>query len=305
MARYLGLDLGGTNIKSVVVDTSDGATPEVVASDSVATLAAGGPTHVVERIVEAGREALKTHGPVDGAGLGAPGLFDADTGIVRLFPNLPGPWPGHPLSVPVSEGLGMPVRLINDARAFTVAEGLAGAGRGAHTLVCLTLGTGVGGGVMIGGRLHLGAWGVAGEIGHQIVLADGPLCGCGNRGCAEALTKAEALARLGGRATAEEVYAGAGAGDERCLEAVQTVAGYLGIALANVVAVLGPDRIVIGGGISTAGELLLGPIRTALRARVTLVPRDEVEVVPAALGSYAGAIGAALSCLATPSRETS
>lgn|GEM_PF-7124528 len=111
------------------------------------------------------------------------------------------------------------------------------------------------------------------------MLADGPLCGCGNRGCAEALTKAEALARLGGRATAEEVYAGAGAGDERCLEAVQTVAGYLGIALANVVAVLGPDRIVIGGGISTAGELLLGPIRTALRARVTLVPGDEIEVV--------------------------
>lgn len=295
MARYLGLDLGGTNIKSVLLE--DGVEPEVVASSTAPTFADLGPAAVIDRIIELGREAIREHGPVEGVGLGVPGLFDRDAGKVLLFPNLPGPWRGHPLRDPVSEGLRLPVAMVNDARAFTLAEGLMGAGRGCRTLVCVTLGTGVGGGVMVGGKLHLGAWGVAGEIGHQTVLPDGPLCGCGNQGCAEALTKADALATLAGRTTAEEVYIAARAGDESCRDAVATVAGYLGIALANTVTVLGPDRIVVGGGIVAAGELVLGPVREAVRARVTLVPTDEIEVVHAELGSSAGAIGAALTAV--------
>jgi glucokinase len=304
VARYLGLDLGGTNIKAVILDDS-GPVPRVIESSSRPTMADGGPDVVVERIVGAGRAMLDEFGPVRGAGLGVPGLFDRAAGTAVLFPNLPGPWPGHSLRDPVARGLELPTTLINDARSFTLAEGTVGAGRGSRTLVCVTLGTGVGGGIMIDGELHLGAWGVAGEIGHQTVVPNGPLCGCGNRGCAEALTKADVLARLAGRPTAEDVYSGASAGDERCRSAVATVAGYLGIAMANTVTVLGPDRIVVGGGIVAAGEQVLGPIRQAVRNRVTLVPTDEVQVVAAALGSGAGAIGAALAAskLQVPTRS--
>ena len=148
---------------------------------------------------------------------------------------------------------------------------------------------------MFGGVLYTGPLGVAGEIAHQTVLPDGPTCGCGNRGCAEALAKADAIAARAGRATVEEVYAGVKAGDTACIEAVEFAAYYLGIALANAVVVLGPDRIVVGGGITQAGDLVLDPIRKAVRTRVTLVPTDAIEVVAAALGSTAGAVGAALA----------
>ncbi len=184
--------------------------------------------------------------------------------------------------------------MINDARAFTLAEGTLGAGAGCGTLVCITLGTGIGGGVMIDGKLHLGAFGVAGEIAHQTVLPDGPLCGCGNHGCIEALARSDVLAEAAGKATVEEVYAGVAEGDERSIGTVRAAAGWLGIGLANVVAVFGPERIVVGGGIAAAGELVLGPIRDAVRQRVTLVPTDQIDVVAASLGSAAGAIGAAL-----------
>ncbi|HXF56711.1 MAG TPA: ROK family protein [Actinomycetota bacterium] len=292
--RFLGLDLGGTNVKTVVLESGEGGYREV-ASATAPTLAQRGPEAVVARLVELGREAVKTHGPVARAGLGVPGLFDPATGRAVLIPNLPGPWPGQPLREPLAAGLGVPVTLVNDARAFTLAEARMGAGRGCRTLVGVTLGTGVGGGLVVDGRLHLGAWGVAGELGHQTVLPDGPRCGCGNRGCVEALAKGEALAALAGRPTPEDVFAGVREGDRRCREAVATVAGYLGIALANLVTVLGPERIVVGGGIATAGELILGPIREAIRRRLSLVPPDEVVVVGAALGPTAGAIGAALA----------
>jgi glucokinase len=294
--RYLGLDLGGTNIKSVVLEVSkDGEGPVIIASDSAPTEAERGPAAVVDRLIAVGRALISSYGPISAVGIGVPGLFDRTNGTILLFPNLPGPWEGHPFRAPIADALGLPVAIINDARAFTLAEGTIGAGRGAHTLVCLTLGTGVGGGVMIGGRLHLGAWGVAGEIGHQTVLPEGPICGCGNRGCAEPLTQAAALAALAGKATAEEVYVAAAAGEKRSIDAIRTVAGYLGIAIANTVAMLGPDRIVIGGGIIAAGDVVLDPIRAAIRERVTLVPTNEIQVVAAALGSIAGAVGAALA----------
>ena len=292
--RLVGLDLGGTNVKTVVLEETEGE-PRVVATSTAPARAEGGPDAVVDRLIELGRAALADHGPIDAVGVGVPGLFDRGTGVIELFPNLLGPWPGHPFRDPVAAGLGMPVTLINDARAFTLAEGRLGAGRGCRLLACVTLGTGVGGGILIDGRVELGEWGRAGEIGHQTVLPDGPLCGCGNRGCVEPLAQADALAELAERATAEEVYRGVRDGDERCISAVETVAGYLGIALANVVTVVGPRRIVIGGGISAAGELVVAPIRDAVRRRVTLVPPEDIEVTAAELGPAAGAIGAALA----------
>lgn len=295
--RCIGLDLGGTNIKAVLLEGTAGAPATVLQTTSAPTDAQEGPAAVAERLVGVARSLGGAGAGVGVVGIGAPGLFDAATGEVRLFPNLPGPWRGFGLSAAVARGLGRPVSLVNDARAFTLAEARLGAGRGCRTMVGVTLGTGVGGGVVLDGRLHLGAWGIAGEIGHQTVLPDGPLCGCGNRGCAEALTQAAALCRLAGQATAEDVYAAARAGDARARSAVATVSGYLGIAIGNVVAVLGPERVVVGGGIATAGELVFAPLRAAVRARAHLMPAEEVAVVPAALGTAAGAIGAALAAL--------
>lgn len=293
--RHLGLDLGGTNIKLAVLESGRaGDAPRVVCTQSAPTWAEDGPAAVVSRVAALGRAAMSEHGPVDTVGVGLPGLFDPRTGVVLLFPNLPGPWPGHPVAGPLSEALGRPVTLINDVRAFTLAEGRLGAARGCRDVVCLALGTGVGGGVIVDGRLHLGMDGAAGEIGHQTVIADGPRCGCGNRGCVEAVASAAALAALGGRATAEEVCAAARDGDPRAGAAVATVGGYLGIAVANAVVLLTPERVVIGGGIAGAGEVLLEPIRAEVRSRVTLVPADRVQIVLGELGASAGAIGAAL-----------
>jgi len=293
--RFLGLDLGGTNIKVAVVEIMDDNAPEVVSTDQYATHAERGPNGVTERLIEAGRATIGEIGPVDGAGLGVPGLFETDTGRIILFPNLPGPWRGHSLRDPVADALGVPTALINDARAFVLAEGTVGAGRGRHTVIGLTLGTGIGGGIMIDGRIHLGEFGTGGEVGHQVVVPDGPLCGCGNRGCVEALARSDALTSLAGKPDVETVYRRAADGDEACQTAIDTTATYIGIGLANVVTLLGPSCIVIGGGIVASGEQALGPIREAMRSHVTLAPADQVDVVPAELGNWAGAIGAALA----------
>jgi glucokinase len=296
--RYLGLDLGGTNVKVAVLEIDEEPqSPRLVAASTHATYAERGPQGVVDRLIEVGRSAIAEHGPVEFIGVGVPGIFDPDAGTIVLFPNLPGPWEGHAVRDPIATALEVPVTVINDARAFVLAEGTVGAGRGARTLIGITLGTGIGGGIMIDGRLRLGSFGRGGEIAHQIVLPDGPECGCGNRGCAEALARADVLAEMGGKATVEEVYRGAEEGDERCRRAIHTAAKHLGIALANAVTLLGPERIVVGGGISAAGDVVLDPLRAAVRARVTLVPVDEIDIVVAELGSGAGAIGAALAGL--------
>jgi len=296
--RHLGLDLGGTNIKISVLERAE-ATFRVVSTGLEATGAEGGPEVVTNNLVAAASAALEAE-DISTIGIGVPGLFDRDSGAIELFPNLPGDWAGYPLRSRIENALGRPIWMVNDARAFTLAEGTIGAGAGCRIVVCVTLGTGVGGGIMIDGRLHGGAFGVAGELGHQTIVPDGPLCGCGNRGCVEALTRAEVLASLAGKGSAEEVYASAADGDQRSLAAIRQVADYLGIGLANVVTLLGPDRIIIGGGIADAGDLILEPIRQAVRARVTLVPTESIHVVAASLGTTAGAIGAALAGVLRP-----
>jgi glucokinase len=290
---HLGLDLGGTNIKVATLSgTDDGF--KVLTTDSVETGAADGPEAVVANLVEIGSKITGAQ-PVDTLGLGVPGHFDRDSGQILLFPNLPGDWEGFPLRAQVESGLGIPTWMINDARAFTLAEGILGAGKGCDTLACITLGTGVGGGIMIQGKLHRGAFGVAGEIGHQTIIPDGPPCGCGNRGCVEALARADVLADLAGKATAAEVFEAAKLGEPESTAAIAQVAGTLGIALSNVVTLIGPDRIVVGGGIAEAGDLVLGPIKEAVKSRVTLVPTEKIEIVPAHFGRFAGAVGAALA----------
>jgi glucokinase len=249
---------------------------------------------VVERLAAAGAGLVAAHGPVAAAGVGLPGLFDAAEGRVVFLPNLPAAWTGHPVAGQLAGRLGVPVALCNDARAFTLAESRMGAAAGCATVVCLTLGTGVGGGVVVDGRLRYGPHGRAGELGHQVIQVDGPACGCGNRGCVEAFAAGPALAHLGGQASPEAVFAAAAAGDERAAAAVRTVVERLAVGIANLVTVLWPERVVVGGGVAAAGERLFGPLRAAVAAAAPLVDPGAYEVVPAALGPVAGAIGAAL-----------
>jgi glucokinase len=176
---------------------------------------------------------------------------------------------------------------------LTLAELRLGAGRGARDLVCVALGTGVGGGVVIDGRLHLGS-AHAGEIGHQTVAPDGPRCGCGNRGCLDRMAGAAAIASYAGTATVAEAVSAAQAGDERARQAFRQAAEYVGIAVSNAIVLLWPERVVVGGGVAEAGDLLFEPLREVVAERAQVAPVERIEIVPAALGPAAGAVGAAL-----------
>ncbi len=292
MTAHLGLDLGGTNIKWVVLDHDDSP----VADGSLPTEREGGPEHVLERLALAGKAAIAAAGPIDTAGVGVPGIYDERHGSIRFLTNLPGPWKGHPFAAPLSEALGVPVRLINDARAFTLAESRAGAGKGCSSLIGVTLGTGVGGGIIVDGKLVLGHDGTAGEIGHQVIdiRPEAPRCGCGNTGCLEAFVGAPRLAEAAGTATAADAFAADERGEPRAHAAVEAWIDYLAIGLANLVTVLTPDRIVLGGGVAAASGRIVAPLRERLAAHVHLTDPARVQIVSAALGVRAGAIGAAL-----------
>jgi glucokinase len=292
VSAHLGLDLGGTNIKWVVLDPA--GTP--LADGTLPTEGEGGPAHVIERLALAGRQAIAAGGPISTAGVGVPGIYDEAEGSIRFFTNLPGPWAGHAMAAPLSAALGVPVRLINDARAFTLAEARVGAGQGCAALIGVTLGTGVGGGIVLDGRLVLGFNGTAGEIGHQVIdmRPEAPRCGCGNTGCLEAFVGAPRLAHAAGTATAVEAFAADERGEPRAHAAVEAWIDYLAIGLANLVTVLTPDRIVLGGGVASAAARIIAPLRERLAAHVHLTDPNHVEIVHAALGVRAGAIGAAL-----------
>lgn len=297
VSRHLGLDLGATNLKWAVVE-HDGDAWTCLARDQVATrrqaAAEDVPASVVAQLAEVAAEAIATWGPALSVGIGVPGLYDPATGCTRFLVNVPGKWAGHPVAGPVSEAVGVPAFLINDARAFGLAELRLGAGRGATSMVGLTLGTGVGGVVAVGGQVHQGHDGTAGELGHQTIDPDGPWCGCGNRGCVEAFARADQIAIACGTTTAEEAVRRARDGDERAIGGLADIGRYLGIGIANMIVVLSPDRIVLGGGVAAAGDLLFGPIRAEIARRVRTTAIDEVALVPAELGTWAGAIGAAV-----------
>ncbi|MFL5755023.1 MAG: ROK family protein [Chloroflexota bacterium] len=289
--HHLGIDLGATNIKWVLV--RDGRqTRDVVGRGQERTPRNGGATAVVERLGSLAREAIAATPSIETVGVALPGLFDAATGVARVLVNTPGDWAGTPVGRPIAAAAGVPVALINDGSAFGLAELRLGAGRGAASLVGLTLGTGVGGVVIVDGRLHEGRAGAAGEIGHQTIDLDGPLCGCGNRGCLEAFVGADRIAAACGTATAEEAVLAAQRGDRRACEGLSEIGGYIAVGIRNVVAIVAPDRVVIGGGVAAAGDLLLEPIRAAVRRDAAGLVRED-EIVLGQLGTWAGAIGAA------------
>jgi glucokinase len=293
MRRHLGLDLGGTNIKWAIVE-HDGTAWRETARGQTATHAEQGPRAVVARLAEVGASAVAGDRAIATAGIGVPGLYDPASGCTRMLPNLPGDWNGVPLAAEVGHSLGRPVRVINDARAFGLAELRLGAGRGASTMIGLTLGTGVGGVIAVDGQVVQGHDGTAGEIGHLIMDPDGLPCTCGARGCLEAYARADRITALCGTDTVEEAVALARAGNERARDGLADACRWLGIGVANMVIALTPDRVVIGGGVSAAGELVLEPIRREVRERVLTTDVSRVQIVAAELGTWAGAIGAAV-----------
>jgi glucokinase len=260
----------------------------------VTTPAADGPEAVVGRLAEVGAEAMGRLPGVTSVGIGIPGLYDPAAGTTRFLVNIPGAWAGRPVAGPVGTALALPASLINDARAFGLAELRLGAGRGASSMIGLTLGTGIGGVIAIDGRVHQGHDGTGGELGHQTLEPDGPPCGCGNRGCLEALARADRIAAACGTTTAEAAMEAARAGEPGAVAGLLVIGRYLGIGIANMIVVVNPDVVVIGGGISAAFDLLREPIEAELRARVRTTALDRVRLVPAELGTWAGAIGAAI-----------
>ncbi len=283
--RALGLDLGGTNIKLVVLQ--DG---KVIETGEAPTLSEdGGHEAVLRRMVELGRSV----GAVDTIGIALPGLFDNE-GAALLLPNLYGDWTGAPVRAPLEADFGLPVRLINDGHAFALAESKLGAGRGAANVMCVVCGTGIGGGLVLDGRLHLGPDQRAGEFGHHTVVEDGPACECGNHGCLELYAGARAIAAAAGAPSFGEAVTWARSGDDAALRALARAGELIGLAIANVLIFLAPDRVVVGGGVAEAGTLLFDSLRASVADRARVAPLDRISIAPAELGPRAGAIGAAL-----------
>ncbi|MEA2725072.1 MAG: glucokinase [Gemmatimonadales bacterium] len=312
---FIGIDLGGTKIAAAALDTGTG---ELLGRTVIATEAHEGPPAVLRRLAQVVErvcaEAGLRRSTIGAIGVGVPGVTDIAGGRTIFLPNLPTTWPDIPVAATLSEATGCPVALINDARAFILAEAIWGAGRGAQNVVGLTIGTGIGGGIVVDGQLYLGIDGTAGEIGHQTVDVDGPPCGCGNRGCLESFASGPAITAMGvkavlqgmtteigalveqdlNRITPETIMRAAERGDLVAREILARAGAYLGTGVANLATILSPNRVIIGGGVARLGHWLLDPVRETLRRRCFAVPVERIEVVPAALGNDAGIIGAAV-----------
>lgn len=298
-SRHLGLDLGGTNIKWAVVErASDGQASDAwrtLDQGQVATDLGGGEATIVPQLARLATELRdRSEGLATSVGVAVPGLYIPETGVVTFLTNVPGDWAATPVGGPVSAATGLPTALINDARAFGLAELRFGAGRDADSFIGLTLGTGIGGVIAIGNQVLQGFRGQAGELGHQTIDPDGPWCGCGNRGCVEAYARADQVALVCGTADPREAIERARAGDEWARAGLAEIGRYLGIGIANAITVLTPDLVILGGGWASAAELIIEPIEAEMRRRVITTPVERVEVVLAELGTGAGAVGAAV-----------
>jgi glucokinase len=307
-APTIGIDVGGTKIAAGVVDAS-GA---IVARRQVPT-ASDEPSQILSAMVKVALE-LKAAAPVAAAiGVGAAGLVDFARGVILGAPNLA--YRNVGVRAALEDRLGLPTVVDNDANVAALGEALFGAGRGAGDQIMITVGTGIGGGIVIGGHIYRGAHGLGAELGHMVMDPDGPVCGCGNRGCWEAVASGNALGRLarerieGGAGpellasvggdldaiTGELVGKAAVAGDAFARDVVASIGRLLGIGLASIVNIFDPDVIVVGGGAAAGtGEILLGPAREAMSEHILGTEwRPAVRVVPAALGNDAGIVGAA------------
>jgi glucokinase len=306
-ALAVGVDVGGTKVDGVLVEVDSGEILDRRLAETPATDAEASAQTVVAVAVAlmAGRD------DVAALGVGAAGMVQRD-GVMRFAPNVA--WREFPLKERIQAGVDVPVLVDNDANMAAWGEFRFGAGRGSTDMLLVTVGTGIGGGIVSEGKLFRGAYGFGGEIGHFIVEPGGPLCGCGNRGCWEQVASGRALDRLGREAALEHpesmlselahgdaskvtgvlVTAAAQKGDPIAIEIMSEVGGRLGEGIGGLVNILDPDVVVVGGGVIAAGELLLQPARRAFIESVQAPEhRPEVPVVAAAMGNDAGAVGAA------------
>jgi glucokinase len=306
-----GVDLGGTNVRCCVA-RADGA---ILAQIRTSTPADSGPAAVVERIAADVRQVAARAGVevarLVGVGVGAPGPLDMHSGVVFSPPNLAG-WHDVPLAAMLRAALDIPAHVGNDANLAAVGERTFGAGRGIDNLVYMTVSTGIGGGVIIAGRLFVGSSGTAAEIGHMTVDLHGPRCKCGNIGCLEAIAAGPAIAMAGRQAagtpagsrllalaggdaagvTTSLVVQAAQEGDAAALAVFNRAAEAIGAGCVNLVNLFNPRRIIIGGGVSQAGDLLFGPVRRVVGELALPSPRDACTIVPAGLGDDCGLYGA-------------
>jgi glucokinase len=320
--RYvLGVDLGGTKI-SVGAMTVDGKSR--YALDTKPTLAADGADAVVERIVamigttiaQTMKETGAAREDFLGVGIGSPGPLDRKRGLVITTPNLG--WQDFPLRDRVAEGSGLRATLDNDANCATLGEWWIGAARGAQNVVGITIGTGIGGGLILNGKLYHGASDAAGEIGHTTIDSTGRRCNCGNYGCLEAYASGPAIANRAREAlvltpdsivvemaggnpaniTAQMVYDASAKGDELARDVVRETARFIGTGVANLLNIFNPEVVVLAGGVAQAGEDLFGPVRAEVRRRAFKPNVEACRIVPGTLDGAAGVVGAVATYLA-------
>ncbi len=315
-ALALGIDLGGTKILTAVANTAG----EMLSRDHSITPAREGQRAVIQSILESVSRALdQAHivtADLAAIGVGAPGLSNPETGILFTSPNLPG-WKDVPLRDIMEKELGKRAFLINDANAAAVGELYFGAGRGARNFIYITISTGIGGGIIIDGKIYTGSTGTAGELGHMTINDEGPPCNCGNRGCWETLASGTALARDArhrieegsktsildyadgdtAKVTAEVIHKAAQGGDNLARELITGTGYYIGVGLANLINIFNPEIIVIGGGLSNIGDMLLEPAFNEARKRAFTSAYQAVRFARAGLGRNSGALGAAAFAL--------
>jgi glucokinase len=311
----VGVDIGGTKVAAGLVDDTGRVFSRTRRDTPDRSTRPGDVEHViVDAVEELLAEARRAEREVLGIGIGAAGFVSADGSTVVFAPHLA--WRDEPIRDRLTERLRLPVVVDNDANTAARAEYRFGAGRGEGRLLMVTLGTGIGGAIVLDGRVERGRWGLAGEFGHMQVVPEGERCECGNRGCWEQYSSGRALKRearemiLTGSPYAAElaalcngdpariegihVTAAARAGDQAALDLITDVGRWLGVGLANLAAALDPGTIVVGGGVSQAGDLLLTPAREAFARHLTgRGHRPVAQILPAALGPEAGFIGAA------------
>jgi glucokinase len=311
----VGVDLGGTNIVVGVLPTEGG---EVRALRVLPTDSHRGPKFVVDRIVEmvevAIADVLRTEGGTRedfaGVGIGSPGPLDRKAGVVINTPNLG--WRNFPLRDLIANAVGLPSVLDNDANCATYGEWWLGAGQKVDTLVGFTLGTGIGGGIVLNGKIYHGCSDVAGEIGHMTIDSTGRKCKCGNYGCVEAYASGPAIALRAvegieagvetvlvdlvdgklDQITAATVYEAVVQGDPYATEVMKDTAKFLGAAVANIINILNPEMVVIAGGVTRAGDHLFTPLRAEVRRRAFRAAEERCRIVPGELPGTAGVVGA-------------
>ena len=312
MVKRIGIDVGGTNVKIALVD-GDG---KIIYSNSVPTYAQMGYEYTVNNIKQAIKDLMKETNTeakdIQGIGFDFPGQVDCKTGVVKLAPNIPG-WVNVPIAQMIEDEFHIPTRIDNDVRCAALGELKFGAGRGCENFVCITVGTGIGSGLVINGKVVRGAANAAGELGHiKLQMEDGPLCGCGDSGCLEAFASGPSIVAMaqeylkGGKSAKFRELAGDGeitpyivakaaeAGDPVAKRIFEKMGYYIGMGLTSVINLLNPEKIIIGGGVAECGDLLSDPIRRTINDRAMKVQRESVEIVPAELGNSAGVIGASM-----------